>query len=286
MARDALAAADERALAAVREELLGEVIGRRDGHRGGRRQLAEQGAYLDELALRLGIHRLVGDELVVVLGEVHGGANETALVGQAAGLVQVDDLVRLERQGERARDGIGVDDEDLALRRLAERRDDGEDAGLRRLGDGRLADRGDLAHQTEIGRLDALHLEDARRERPHARAEALDGLDETQVRLVEDAPRDLEGRGGHLAEAFHARYVDAGLRERAVELDVAAVNDDRHEPHALQEGEGRRERIQVVLDDRPARLHDRELRGRRRSRSCGGTARPLSGCRCWSAVAR
>ena len=150
--------------------------------------------------------------------------------------------------------------EDLALRGLAERRDDGEDAGARRLGDRLVAHRGDLADEAELGAVDATDVEHAGGERPHARAERLERLDELEVRVVEHAAGDLERRGRHLAEALHDGRVDAGARERAVELDVAAVDDDRHEPDALEERERGSERIEVGLDDRAARLDDRELR--------------------------
>ena len=77
---------------------------------------------------------------------------------------------------------------------------------------------------------------------------------------MEHAPSDLERGRRHLAEALHDGRVDAGARERAVELHVAAVNHDRHEPDALEERERRRERVEVALDDGAARLHDGELR--------------------------
>ena len=258
--RDLLATADERALAAMREELLREVLGRRDGHRGRRRQLLEERVDLDELSPGFRADRGVGQELLEVLGEVDGGPDDACVVGEATELVEVNDLVRLQRERDGASDGVGVDDQDLALRRLSQGCHDGQNAGLRGLRDGLLAHGDDLADEPEIVRLDLLHLEHARRERTHARTERLEGLDEAQVRLVEDATRHLQRGRRHLAEAADHRRVDAGAGERTVELHVAAVNDDGHEPHALQERQRGRERVEVVLDDRAARLHDRELR--------------------------
>jgi hypothetical protein len=249
-----LAAAHERAGAAVGEELLGQVLGRGDRHRRGRRQLGEQRGDLVEAGAHLGPQPRLGDERLVVFGQVDRRHDRAVAVEQAAGGVQEDDLVRRRRARERPRRRVGRHDHDLPGGRLAERRHHGQvpgaHGGLERLA---VHARDRAAARAGPG----LGLEHARGEGPRPHAERLERFDEPQVELQVRAPRRVERPRRRVTGA--RRRPEPRLGERLRERRAAAVHDDRAQPHPVQERERRGERLeraaeQVARDAHHGRL--------------------------------
>jgi hypothetical protein len=110
-------------------------------------------------------------------------------VEEAALLVDVEHLHRLEHLGELAGGNVGIDVEQLAVFGLGERGQDRERAGPDRSLDRRLVDADNLADEAVLVLVEVLGREDARRDGPSPGAELLESGDELEVLLEEDALR-------------------------------------------------------------------------------------------------
>jgi hypothetical protein len=109
VAIDALPDSHERPRAAMGEELLGEVVRRRDRYGGRPRQLPEESADLLELQTHAGAHPASLHQVVVVLVQIHRRDDVAFAVQEATRLGEEDDLVRLDRERKLARGQIGLD---------------------------------------------------------------------------------------------------------------------------------------------------------------------------------
>ncbi len=117
----------------------------------------------------------------------------------------------------------------------------------------------DLADEAEAAHVDEARLEHAGRDRARARAELFQRLDEAEVLSQVDLAGDLQhARRDHplIAEAIVGHV---GLGEGLVDLRAGAVEHDRVQPHALEEGQRRGEGVEILGEDAARGLDDREL---------------------------
>jgi hypothetical protein len=146
-------------------------------------------------------------------------------VEEAALLVDVEHLHRLEHLGELAGGNVGIDVEQLAVFGLGERGQDRERAGPDRSLDRRLVDADNLADEAVLVLVEVLGREDARRDGPSPGAELLESGDELEVLLEEDALRC--GKGGqceHLPS--NKRHVGETTGAYASDLERLGVCDE------------------------------------------------------------
>lgn len=106
---------------------------------------------------------------------------------EAALLVDVKDLHRLEHLSELGGGDVSVDVEKLAVLGLGERGEDGKRAGLDRCLDGRLVDSGDASDVGVLLPVEVFGGKDAVRDGTRAGTKGLKGSDELEVLLEEDA---------------------------------------------------------------------------------------------------
>ena len=245
----------------MREQFLGQLVGPRDRHRRGRRQLHQQVVDLLHLDAHARMHPGLGHQRIVFRGQVDGVDQVAIGIEQATGAGEEHDLVRLQDLDQFVGRPIGVDVEDLAANRLPERGDDRNRARPHRRQHRVGMDSHDFPDQAVAFGVQRLGFEHARGDRGGAHALRLQGLDQMTVLLLRHPAHDRQRRGIGDAQSVHGAPLDAGGDHRFVQLRAGAVDDDRRQPDLLQEGKRGHQGLQFVAQDRAADLDHGEARG-------------------------
>ena len=186
-------------------------------------------------------------------------------VAHALGFHQEDELVRAEADGDLRRDFLQRQVEDLAGRRVAERRDQHDVAVVEALADRIGVDAAHLARQLHVDAVDdaeRLRGDEVARRHADARARHRRVGDAEREQRLDPAPHLAAG----LEHAVHRLGVGDAQSERVAALDVL-LREDRLDlrPRAVHDDDAHAEAVQQVqvVDDAEERLVGDDLAAER-----------------------
>ena len=255
--------ADQSSSTRVGEQLLLQIGRVDDGNTRGTRQLTEELLHFLDLEASAVAHPPLLHQVVVFFIKVDDrDLLSRVTVEQTTLLSQVDDLERLQRARQLTSRNIRIDVEHLTIGGLGHRGQNGETSSLNGRLNGLPVNPIDLSHQVVLFLVQVIGREHTGIDRTGSHTHPFQLLSQLHVLLQEQLP----GQSQRLAICYPNSTLELRFHtcilQHTVQLGARTVDDNGIQPNMVQEGQGGRQRLQMIGNDSTSNLdHGKLLRG-------------------------